>query len=204
MSPLSFSMQARLLAHLSEDLKVALTQEWVDDWRREFDESHLLAHTAMGQIRWKKSIGRPSGPLASGFELLEEYCERTLVGDGFGGAAHWQVLPAPTIPWPIAWDGPDDEEYHRVTYVSLNTKVTGKTPDDAPPDPADRTPFNRMTVTLVEANWPSTGERGVRYVERPRWAFQREKGELVVHEPVDVLFKSIWAEKWTERVVIEP
>src|SRR4051812_42731521 len=55
----SFSDRARVLADLNDNLTGVLTPEWLTDFRADRDPNGALFGTAIGQIRWPQSIGRP-------------------------------------------------------------------------------------------------------------------------------------------------
>jgi hypothetical protein len=83
--------------------------------------ANTLSQYAFGEIFWKKSLGRPNTTKLSEAVTVEAWRdEMVLVGD-IGGAAHWQPIHVPYHPsW---WDGKDDGEYWRVSYMVPNLTV---------------------------------------------------------------------------------
>ena len=88
----------------------------------------MLSTYTMGEIYWRKAIGRPhTASLSEGFVIEAWRDEMILVGQ-VGGAAHWQPVKSPYFPsW---WDGKDDGEYWRVPFMIPNLK-DGRSSDGA-------------------------------------------------------------------------
>jgi len=94
-----------------------VSAERFKSWRTDLvpDIGRLLSGYGLGEIFWKKSLGRPkTASLSQAFTVEAWRDEEILVGD-VGGAAHWQLLRVPyAASW---WDGKDDAEHWRVPYM---------------------------------------------------------------------------------------
>jgi hypothetical protein len=110
-----FASRLRLIADVAESLNEPLTKERLRAFVAERDVS--LLPRVWGHIRWKKSLGRPSGTLASGFHVYE--MNRGIKVKDFDSPSRWTPLPGDMTL--LLWDGPDDETYHRVTIASVWT-----------------------------------------------------------------------------------
>jgi hypothetical protein len=81
----------------------------------------VLGGYAFGEIVWKKQLGRPNTiKLSDGFSIEAWRDDMVLVGD-IGAAAHWQPLHTPYQPsW---WDGQEDAEHWRVSFMVPDMKA---------------------------------------------------------------------------------
>lgn len=144
MGPIPHSEAQRILAGLNDALDGALHRDWLDEVVGRPD---ALGGTAVGQIVWPKSIGRPAGALRSGFEIHEEVFTYELDED----TGTWKEIHVPAgitphgVKEPEMWDGPDDDRFHRVTCMSFRTPVTGG-------EELGPRSFSTITVNLVDAN----------------------------------------------------
>lgn len=109
------SLQGVLLQPISEKR----FNDWIDDIRVRTgtDFSTLFANTVWGSIRWKKSIGRPLVPtLASAFVIEHIHWDTVMVGTPDGRIKAVDLV-APHKE-PSKWDGPDDADYYRVSFMT--------------------------------------------------------------------------------------
>jgi len=113
----------RELASLKDVLVQPISEKRFDDWiadirvRTGTDFSTLFSKTVWGSIRWKKSIGRPVAPtLASAFVIEHIHWDTVLVGTP-DGRIKYVDLVAPHKE-PSKWDGPDDGDYYRVSFMT--------------------------------------------------------------------------------------
>ena len=88
----------------------------------------LFSQYALGEIFWKKSIGRPKTVLLrDGFSIDASHEIWELVP--VGSAAAWERLLAPcAASW---WDGKDDNDYWRVPFM-IGKIPSGRTLDNDP------------------------------------------------------------------------
>jgi hypothetical protein len=76
------------------------------------DPLPLLAGTAWGSIRWSRSLGLPIGPRATSFSVML-WGLIPLYQTSEGVVEGWMKLDQPSV-----WDGPDDDDHHRVSFVT--------------------------------------------------------------------------------------
>jgi hypothetical protein len=97
-------------------------------WRANLDHgvASTLNRYAFGEIFWRKGLGRPNTVhLSDGF-VIDAWHEQMVLVGSIGGPAHWQPLRVPYTPsW---WDGKDDDEHWRVTYM-IPDLLRGETAD---------------------------------------------------------------------------
>jgi hypothetical protein len=97
----------KIVAELAEPVHV----EAVGELTAKFPE---LRDTIWGSIQWRKSLGRPAGPrLADGFSIL--HMSSKSVQDAITGKV--LEIPEPHFE-PTKLDGPEDDEYYRVTFMA--------------------------------------------------------------------------------------
>lgn len=107
----------RELASFQTELTRPITGKLLDVWiagieTREF----LLAGTVWGTIRWRKSLGRPLlSPMSGAFEIRHGFWQEKT--DYVEGGYKTVEIYAPLAP-PSKWDGPDDDDYHRVSFTA--------------------------------------------------------------------------------------
>lgn len=89
----------------------------VEDDRDQNFATMLFDRTAWGVIRWRRSLGKPVGPrMSDAFDIKHQYY---LIVDG-GVNSQGEVIDKSK--WldgatPVVSDGPNDEEYYRLTYM---------------------------------------------------------------------------------------
>jgi hypothetical protein len=88
----------------------------LDEWKGSIKNPHIFKGTVFGSIRWLKTMEPLLTPKhADAFEIRVTHTENKL--DFEGGEAHWVTIVAPDLP-PSKWDGPDHDEYYRVTFMT--------------------------------------------------------------------------------------
>ncbi len=81
----------------------------------------ILANTIWGTIRWRKTLGRPTVPvLASAFVIEHRSWQEEL--NIVNGVGHWERITVPHGE-PSKWDGPEDDEFYRVSFMSASTQL---------------------------------------------------------------------------------
>lgn len=152
--------------------------------------ANTLSQYAFREIFWKKSLGRPNTTKLSEAVTVEAWRdEMVLVGD-IGGAAHWQPIHVPYHPsW---WDGKDDGEYWRVSYMVPNLTV-GLSADGL----AEHSTYTYIVPQLKRGiPWKiPSGRFGIqnirlRSLEPPGVAFVKK--EESVHFSFEVVLKSLF------------
>ena len=115
-SRIPVDFQADTMADLVKFSEKRFNQAAFDKWAAHSTErSRLLRNAFLGSIRWPKSLGRPSGSLASGFSFdLTNHLENEPTDPG-GGAGKPDATDV-ELPPPSAWDAPDDDKHYRVNY----------------------------------------------------------------------------------------
>jgi hypothetical protein len=113
----------RELASLQGVLRQPITEKRFNDWiddirvRTGTDFSTIFSNTIWGTIRWKKAIGRPLAPtLASAF-VIEHIHWDTVMDVTPDGRVKYVDILAPHKE-PSKWDGPDDADYYRVSFMT--------------------------------------------------------------------------------------
>jgi len=111
------ALLARELASFRDMLAEPISKKRLDLWIEENEERKYIAEgTLWGTIRWPKRFGLPHTPiLASAFIIEHRLLQAEPTAD--------QVSPItfnPRIPTdpPQKWDGPHDEHYYRVSFMS--------------------------------------------------------------------------------------
>ena len=89
----------------------------------------IFSEYALGEIFWKKSIGRPrSVPLRDGFTIAASH-EMWLLNSVNGAPPTWERKNQPCASsW---WDGKDDSDYWRVPFL-IGRIPSGRTNDNNP------------------------------------------------------------------------
>lgn len=81
----------------------------------------ILATSIWGTIQWRKSIGRPLAPtLASAFVIEHVSWQSKLEYTQDGGFKFIDLVVPHSEPW--KWDGPEDENYYRVSFMTETTQ----------------------------------------------------------------------------------
>jgi hypothetical protein len=97
----------KIVGELTEPVHI----EAVTEWTANIPE---LKDTIWGSIQWRKSLGRPAGRRpADGFSILHQSHPP---GPYDAKTGKFVDLPAPHNE-PTKWDGPEDDEYYRVTFM---------------------------------------------------------------------------------------
>jgi hypothetical protein len=109
----TLASELRLMADIAEALREPVSAGWLTAFVAERDDGALLP-PVWGHIRWKKTLGRPAGSLAGGFEVWE--LNRGVEVTDFESPSGVRPIPG-DIQYTL-WDGPDDETFHRVTFTS--------------------------------------------------------------------------------------
>ena len=153
--------------------------------------AETLSQYAFGEIFWKKSLGRPDTTKLSEAVTVEAWRdEKVLIGD-IGGAAQWKTIRSPYYPsW---WDGKDDGEYWRVSYMVPNL-TEGLSVDGL----SEHSTYTYIVPHMkLDIPWKIPGGRfgignlGLRALEPPRVAFVKTKKS--VHFSFEVALKSLFA-----------
>jgi len=88
----------------------------LDEWKGSIKNLHIFKGTVFGSIRWLKTMDPLLTPKhADAFEIRLTHPET--YPDYEGGVLHWVTLVALDLP-PSKWDGPDNDEYYRVTFMT--------------------------------------------------------------------------------------
>ena len=116
-SALDTDLLHRELTTLRPVLLHPVTADALDHWAAKSTiRADILANTVWGEIRWRKHIGRPlAATLASAFVI--EHTSWQWVKEFKGGAVTYIQLLVPH-PAPQKHDGPDDDTYHRVSFMA--------------------------------------------------------------------------------------
>jgi hypothetical protein len=168
----SFSAQARLVADLADALKEPISKHWIDRFGER--DPGVLAGSMWGHIRWKRSLGRPVGRFTNGFEVDQV---STSTETDFESPTGTRIIT--TTVQALMWDGPDDAEYHRVTYASFHVLI-GQTD-------------NAVNARLTSALWDDEPVRGgFRYLSPSSFALSRASGaEALVFPEIEVFQRSL-------------
>lgn len=185
------TVRAEELASLGVELQDGLiTADRLKRWAADIDvRTGLLAYTVWGSIRWHKSIGRPHTPsLNSGFIIEHTYYKEDWVFVGPGKIVDrglWLDLPEPA-----KWDGPDDPEYHIVSFM---TRAEGYFQNRIAAKFAPGVGWERPEGILPV--------RGPRHIQPLSYGF-RTFGDFVHLDPFEVFVKPIIP--WYIEAGIEP
>jgi hypothetical protein len=146
----------------------------------------LFSQYALGEIFWKKAIGRPSTALLrDGFSIDASY-EVWVLLPVEGGAA-WERLLTPCIAsW---WDGKNDNEYWRVPFM-VGKIPSGRTLDNDPLHSlyTHITPSLQRNVPWTSGGRFGVGSLGIRTIEPHAAVFVKEEG--AVNLSFEVVLKS--------------
>lgn len=147
---------------LKKPLGEATIETWVEDWPiREY----LTLNTTWGHIKWCKSLGRPqTTKLSDAFSLFQVYLTIGYPSSPADPRRPEIWGPALDDPDPSKWDGPEDSEHYRVSFMARANQNKG--------------PKRKITVALMpNLVWE--------YENKPSQAF------LYVHiEPQDQEFEA--------------
>jgi hypothetical protein len=108
---------ARDMMSLNTLLARPLSGTVLDKWKGSAKNLSVFKGTVFGSIRWLKTMDPLLTPKhADAFKIRLTHTETKLSYD-YEGGAHWITLVALDLP-PSKWDGPDDDEYYRVSFVT--------------------------------------------------------------------------------------
>ena len=149
-----------------------------------------LSQYAFGEIFWRKSLGRPNTTKLSEAITIEAWQDE----EAHDRPDHWTPFRGPR--YPAWWDGKDDGEYWRVSYMVPNLAEglsVGLPNDTEPPHIA----YTHIVPQLkLDVPWQIPGSRfgigntGLRTLEPPGVAFVKPKTS--VHFSFEVVLKSLF------------
>ena len=110
---------ARLVLELvsfRDELTRPITAKTLNLWIEDNEErKYIAANTVWGTIRLPKVFGLPIAPLlASAFVVEHRMWEIRKTNDQVNPQTFEAIVPTPP---PEKWDGPHDEDYHRVSFL---------------------------------------------------------------------------------------
>ena len=113
----SLEIASRELQTLEPLFKLPITKLGLDGWvGGSSPRAELVADTIWGTIRWAKSLGRPtSATLAEAFVI--EHVHHQVTKKFVRGGVKFVDLFPPHLGL-TKWDGPEDETFFRVSFVS--------------------------------------------------------------------------------------
>ena len=104
------------LMSLNTLLARPLSGTLLDEWKGSIKNPHIFKGTVFGSIRWLKTMEPLLTPKhADAFELKLHHTQN--VRDHKDDGVHCVTLVAWDLP-PSKWDGPDNDEYYRVTFMT--------------------------------------------------------------------------------------
>lgn len=134
----------------------------------------LLSAYAVGEIRWRTSLGRPATlTLSEGFNLEASQEQWMKVASDPGTRKFDRMLLARSASW---WDGKADDEYWRVQFL-VGCLVTGETTD-----PGNNL-YTHIVPSLRHVSWTHDGTivamsgyrainpQGAHFVKGPKMAY---------------------------------
>jgi hypothetical protein len=112
----------RELQTLDTVLLGPITTERLTSWTAtSVIRADILANTIWGTIRWRKTLGRPTLPvLASAFVIEHRSWQQEL--NIVNGVGRYERITVPHGE-PSKWDGPEDDEFYRVSFLSASTQL---------------------------------------------------------------------------------
>ena len=106
---------ARDMMSLNKLLARPLTRTLLDEWKGSIKNPHIFKGTVIGSIRWLKTMDPLLTPKhADAFEIRLTHTQKVL---DYEGGPHCVAIVALDLP-PSKWDGPDNDEYYRVTFMT--------------------------------------------------------------------------------------
>jgi hypothetical protein len=106
---------ARDMMSLNTLLARPLSGTLLDEWKGSIKNLPIFKGNVFGSIRWLKTMDPLLTPKhADAFEIRLTHTETVL---SYEGGPHWVTIVAPGLP-PSKWDGPDDDEYYRVSFMT--------------------------------------------------------------------------------------
>ena len=107
---------ARDMMSLNKLLARPLTRTLLDEWKGSIKNLPIFKGTVIGSIRWLKTMDPLLTPKhADAFELKLTYTQNVL--DHKDDGVHCVTIVGLDLP-PSKWDGPDHDEYYRVTFMT--------------------------------------------------------------------------------------
>jgi hypothetical protein len=104
------------LKSLNDLLISPITSSTLQNWIDSLKSKLVFKGTVFGSIRWSKQMPPLLTPKhADAFQIALSHTETFI---DYEGGAHLVTLIAPNLP-PTKWDGPDDDEYYRVSFMSI-------------------------------------------------------------------------------------
>jgi len=152
-----------------------VTRDRLDRWTKGSDiRAGIVANTVWGTIRWRKGLGRPTvSVLANAFVIEHRSWQEKL--NIVNGVGHWVRIIAPHDE-PSKWDGPEDDEWYRVSFMSVSPQLETRIRVDFAPHVAwERNP-NPQVIS------------GYNDIE-PQWRWFAQGATPRVLEPFEVLRK---------------
>jgi hypothetical protein len=159
----------RELASFQSVLDLPIVEERLDGWLEDSAiRKMMFANTVWGTIRWPKSLGRPlSHTLASAFVI--DHVHWDSIPEFYDGGIKYIQLLAPH-PEPSKWDGPDDENFHRVSFMA-------------------QTPQRQTQISVKftpHVAWNHIGGSVYRHIDSPQRRFLKDDGAYVL-KPFEVI-----------------
>ena len=103
------------LMSLNTLLARPLSGTLLDEWKRSIKNLPIFKGTVIGSIRWLKTMDPLLTPKhADAFEIRLTHTQNVL---DYEGGAHCVTIVALDLP-PSKWDGPDNDEYYRVSFMT--------------------------------------------------------------------------------------
>ena len=103
------------LMSLNTLLARPLSGTLLDEWKGSIKNLPIFKGTVFGSIRWLKTMDPLLTPKhADAFEIRLTHTETK---PSYEGGLHWVTIVAPGLP-PSKWDGPDNDEYYRVSFMT--------------------------------------------------------------------------------------
>jgi len=152
------SERFQALAALVQSAEFPVTSEFITEFTMRHPAFQMVfAGATWGIIEWERSLGRPSSPqLSSGF-LISHEAQQHKHYTSFDGVDHDDLVAIP-VGAPVVWDGPNDHDHFRVSYLVF-----------APPEYAG---IETIRTDLVSAPWTPPGGSGVLLVDPSEFTFK--------------------------------
>ena len=149
---------ARDMMSLNKLLARPLTRTLLDEWKGSIKNLHLFEGIVFGSIRWLKTMDRLLTPThADAFEIRLSHMQT--VPDHEPDGVHLITIPAPDLP-PSKWDGPDNDEYHRVSFITSRLVA--------------QRPYSLEVSFTAQARWEFSAE-DFHWIEPPGRQFSVDK-----------------------------
>jgi hypothetical protein len=149
-----------------------------------------LSQYAFGEIFWRQALGRPDTTKLSDAVTIESWRDDSVLAGDINGAATWKTIRAPYYPsW---WDGKNDGEYWRVTYMVPNLTV-GLSVDGLPEHSTQthiRPQLNSDVTWTIPGGRLGIGNTGFRTLKTSEVVFI--KTDKSVHFSFEVVLRSFF------------